>query len=106
MAGRVLIVGAGSGIGEASARRLVAEGFSVCLVGRRAERLEALAEELGGFAAPADAGRPEQIEAAVDAAVAEFGGLDALVYSAGSGGGGAVHEQTLESWSRVLVTSS
>lgn len=105
MAGRVLIVGAGSGIGEASARRLAAEGFSVCLVGRRAERLETLAEELGGLAVPADAGRPEQIEAAVDAAVAEFGGLDALVYSAGIGGGGAVHEQTLESWSRVLTTN-
>jgi meso-butanediol dehydrogenase / (S,S)-butanediol dehydrogenase / diacetyl reductase len=105
VAGGALITGAGSGIGAATARRLAGEGYQVCLVGRRPEPLQALAAELGGLAIPADVADPGQIEAAVLAAATEFGGLSAVVYSAGAGAGGAVHEQTLERWNRVLGTN-
>jgi meso-butanediol dehydrogenase / (S,S)-butanediol dehydrogenase / diacetyl reductase len=105
VAGGALITGAGSGIGAATARRLAADGHRVCLVGRRPEPLRSLAAELDGLAIPGDVADPAQIEAAVTAAVSVFGGLEAVVYSAGAGAGGAVHEQTLERWNRVLATN-
>jgi meso-butanediol dehydrogenase/(S,S)-butanediol dehydrogenase/diacetyl reductase len=105
VAGGALITGAGSGIGAATARRLAADGYRVCLLGRRPEPLHALAEELDGLAFPTDVADPEGIEAAVSAAVTQFGGLSAVVYSAGTGAGGAVHAQTLDRWNRVLATN-
>jgi NAD(P)-dependent dehydrogenase (short-subunit alcohol dehydrogenase family) len=100
-----LITGAGSGIGAAVARRLAADGFDVCLTGRRAEPLRALAEDLGGIAVPADTSVPDEIEAVVAAATERYGQLDALVCSAGAGASGAVADQTLERWNRVIATN-
>jgi NAD(P)-dependent dehydrogenase (short-subunit alcohol dehydrogenase family) len=105
VAGSALITGAGSGIGAATARRLAGAGYRVCLVGRRPEPLHALAAELDGLACPADVADAAQIESAISAAVATTGELAAVVYSAGTGAGGAVHEQTLERWNRVLATN-
>ncbi|MGF1663794.1 MAG: SDR family oxidoreductase [Kineosporiaceae bacterium] len=92
MTGRVAVVtGASRGIGLAVARRLVAEGASVCLTARHEE---ALAEAVAGLDAAAGrrraaigvAGRaddPDHRDTAVERTVAEFGGLDLLVNNAG-----------------------
>jgi NAD(P)-dependent dehydrogenase (short-subunit alcohol dehydrogenase family) len=100
-----LITGAGGGIGGAVARRLATEGFAVCVTGRRAEALERLADELEGLAIVADTSNPTEMEAAVEAALERFGRLDALVCAAGAGAPGAVADQTLERWNRVIATN-
>lgn len=86
MARHVLIVGAGGGIGSALARRLVAAGDRVTLVGRRSEVLEGLAGELGEQAFPVagDAGVAGEMERVVQEAEAALGPVDGLVHAVGS----------------------
>lgn len=78
-----LVTGATGGIGEAVVRRLAADGFRVFAGGRRRERLERLAAEVGGVALPFDV----TVEAEVDGARAVVeraaGGLTVLVNAAG-----------------------
>jgi meso-butanediol dehydrogenase/(S,S)-butanediol dehydrogenase/diacetyl reductase len=100
-----LVTGGGSGIGAATARRLAAAGYGVCVAGRRAEPLEEVAAETGGLAVVADTGDSSAIERAVAATVERFGGLHALVCSAGTGASGAAGAQTPERWARVVDTN-
>jgi NADP-dependent 3-hydroxy acid dehydrogenase YdfG len=84
--GRVAVVtGASSGIGEATARALAAQGHRVALLARRAERIRALAEELGegAIAIEADVTERESIVAAAERVQRELGGADILVNNAG-----------------------
>src|SRR3984885_12759130 len=101
----VLVTGGGSGIGAAVARRMAAAGFSVCVSGRRLEALEEGAGAIGGLAVAADVSEPSGAARAVEACVERFGRLDALVISSGAGAGGAVLDQTLERWNRVVATN-
>jgi NAD(P)-dependent dehydrogenase (short-subunit alcohol dehydrogenase family) len=100
-----IVTGGGTGIGEAVARRLVADGYAVCITGRRREPLEALAAETGALPVFADTGVWEEAREASDAAREAFGRLDVLVCNAGIGNGGTVTEQTPESWDAVLRTN-
>ncbi|MFF0966859.1 SDR family NAD(P)-dependent oxidoreductase [Streptomyces sp. NPDC003703] len=89
----VLVTGAGSGIGRASARAFAAEGARVVVAGRRPEPLAetvALIEEAGGtaLAVTADVSRAADAEALVRAAVDRFGSLDVAVNNAGVFRGG------------------
>ncbi|MER9466477.1 SDR family oxidoreductase [Mesorhizobium sp. M0482] len=79
-----VITGASSGIGEALARELLSEGYRVALLGRRLERVAALADELGegAIAIQADVTDRDSIAGAA-ARVQEFGGADILVNNAG-----------------------
>lgn len=100
-----LITGGGSGIGAASARRLAADGWRVCVAGRRPEPLQALANEIGAVPVAGDVSEPAGAGRAVAAALERFGRLDALVISHGAGAGGAVLHQTLERFTRVVQTN-
>jgi short-subunit dehydrogenase len=82
-----VVTGASSGIGQALARALVDAGGRVALVARRADRLTALAEQLGAaaLAVPADLTTAEAPEAVHDAAAAAFGRVDGLANVAGRG---------------------
>src|SRR3954454_8616462 len=85
---KVLITGASSGIGEATAEAMAAEGAAVALGARRKERLDDLAGRIndgGGTAVviESDISEEEQAKALVETAHAELGGLDCLVNNAG-----------------------
>jgi meso-butanediol dehydrogenase/(S,S)-butanediol dehydrogenase/diacetyl reductase len=100
-----LIIGGGTGIGAAVARRMAASGYGVCVSGRRVEVVGRVASEIGGHAVAADSSTPEGAARAVEGCLERFGRLDALVFSAGASAGGRVGEQTLERWNLVIGTN-
>lgn len=84
--GRVAVItGASSGIGATTARALAADGYRVALLARRADRLTALAEELGNdsIAITADVTDRDTLVAAAQRVQDELGGADVLVNNAG-----------------------
>lgn len=85
-----VVTGAGSGIGRACALGLLAEGWSVALVGRRAEALQATAAQAGdaashAMAIPCDVGVQAQVDSAFAQVEQHFGRLDLLFNNAGMG---------------------
>lgn len=80
-----VITGASSGIGAATARALHSAGYRVALLARRADRISALAAELGAGALPiqADVTDRKQLVAAADRVQQELGGANVLVNNAG-----------------------
>ena len=100
----VLITGAASGIGAATARRFAAEGARLMLGDLNADGVRDLAKELGGGAAfrEADVRRLEQVEALTNAAVETFGRLDVVFNNAGIGAYGRTPDLDPETWRVVL----
>jgi NADP-dependent 3-hydroxy acid dehydrogenase YdfG len=98
-----LITGASSGIGEATARALAAEGAKVALAARRKDRLDALAGEIDGLAIEADITVQEQAVAAVEDTVARFGRLDIVVNNAGVMLLGPIVDAPTEEWDRMVA---
>jgi NADP-dependent 3-hydroxy acid dehydrogenase YdfG len=78
-----LVTGASRGIGPYIARSLAGAGYRLVLTGRSASELNALAHELNAVAVPADLTRPDDLEALVEVAQRELGGVDVLVNNAG-----------------------
>ncbi|GGE97970.1 3-oxoacyl-[acyl-carrier-protein] reductase [Stappia taiwanensis] len=99
-----LVTGATGGIGEAIARALHARGATVALSGTRAEKLEALAADLGERAhvLPANLSDREAVEGLVPAAEAAMGGLDILVNNAGITRDNIFMRMKDEEWEQVL----
>lgn len=87
MARTLLITGASSGIGAATARTAAARGWNVALLARSADKLESIASELGeaAMALPCDITDRTALAAAIDRAAGHFGGLDAVFANAGRG---------------------
>lgn len=84
-----LVTGGSSGIGLAIARMLKDEGFSLTLVSRTREKVEAAADELGAHPIAADLSSPEGCAPVVPGHIEQWGRLDVLVNSAGIGIGGS-----------------
>ena len=103
--GRTAVVtGGASGLGRASAARIVAEGGKVVLWDLNADALKAAAEEIGATATVAlDVSDPAAVEAAAKTSHEALGRIDILVASAGiTGATVPVHEFPLDSWKRVV----
>ena len=97
-AGKVAIITAGgSGMGAASARRLAADGFHVAILSSSGKG-EALAQELGGLGVTGSNQSNDDLKRLVDATMAKWGRIDALVNSAGHGPRAPVTELTDEQW--------
>jgi NAD(P)-dependent dehydrogenase (short-subunit alcohol dehydrogenase family) len=107
--GRVaLVTGAASGIGKATAQRLISEGASVLITDIAVQAGEATAQEIneaGGKAAffRHDVTSESDWVAATASAVEQFGGLDILVNNAGMGDLKTIEDTTLEEWNRTVA---
>lgn len=99
-----VVTGASSGIGEAAARALVAEGAYVVLTARSADKIEALADELGerATAVPTDVGDAEQVKTLFERVERDHGGLDLLFNNAGVGYNDAFADSKPEQWKQQI----
>jgi len=104
----VLITGASTGIGAATARRLREDGHRLVLSARREEPLAELAAELGGddvMTKTCDVTEWEQVEALVAAARERFGGPDIVFANAGFGASRGFLEESPEQWRSMVLTN-
>ena len=97
-----LVTGAARGIGLATAHRFVEQGWQVAMVDRDAEALEAIE---GGAAFVHDVSQPDQVEAMVNAILARFGRIDAVVNNAGVAEFGPIEACDFAMWRRVMETN-
>jgi NADP-dependent 3-hydroxy acid dehydrogenase YdfG len=104
-----LITGASTGIGAATARQAVQAGHRVVLAARSTDKLDALAQELGGpdraLAVTCDVNEWDQQEAMVAAALEAFGRLDVVYANAGFGAKRGWLEETPEHWKDMVLTN-
>jgi NADP-dependent 3-hydroxy acid dehydrogenase YdfG len=104
-----LITGASSGIGAATARLAHAQGWRLVLAARSLERLQALADELGGperaLAVRCDVSEWEDQQNMVAAALEAFGRLDVAFANAGFGGPRGFLNDTPEHWREMVLTN-
>ena len=99
MAKTIIITGAGSGIGQATARAFLADGWKVGLIGRRLEALEETRGDSDALVLPCDVTKEDEVAAAFDKAVAEWGHLDAVFNNAGvSLQGKTIDEIEVDDW--------
>jgi NADP-dependent 3-hydroxy acid dehydrogenase YdfG len=98
-----LVTGASSGIGEATARALAAQGAKVAVAARRKDRLDALAGEIGGLSIEADVTDREQAVAAVERTASELGRLDIVINNAGVMLLGPIVDAPVEEWDRMIA---
>src|SRR5437867_9866138 len=103
----VVITGASSGLGEAAARLLSAQGASVVLGARRDDRLKSLAGELTGkggkaLAVTTDVTRRDQVKKLVDTAVQKFRRIDVMINNAGIMPRAPLERLTVDDWDRTI----
>jgi NADP-dependent 3-hydroxy acid dehydrogenase YdfG len=105
----MVITGASSGIGEATARLAAAEGFRLVLAARRLERLEELAAELGGperaRALRCDVTEWVDVQALAATALDAFGSIDVVFANAGFGAPRGFEASTPEHWRAMVLTN-
>jgi len=102
---RILITGAASGIGAATARLFAGEGAALALLDVQATLLAEIATDIGASAIPVDLCDAAATTAAVNAAATALGGLDGVINCAGVTASHPLGEWTLEAWAKVIDTN-
>lgn len=104
---RVLVVGASSGLGKAAAIEIARQGARVAVAARRLERLQETVADCAGeaHAIACDVTQEADCTRVVEQAMAQLGGLDALVYAPGIATFGPIEETRAADWHRVLSTN-
>lgn len=103
----VIVTGAGSGIGEATAKRFLSEGYRVAVCDTKMSKLK---ESFGDYSQDSllmtetDISREGQVEAFVKQVIQKFGRLDVLVNNAGVYHEGKIEDTTTEQWRRIMST--
>lgn len=104
----VLVTGAGTGLGRATAIQLATEGAEVVLTGRREEKLQEVAkviEQAGGrsIVIPVDVTKPEEVNRMRDQLIAQLDRVDVLINNVGGTGDfSTVHDMTVSSWDHTI----
>ncbi|MBZ0280074.1 MAG: SDR family oxidoreductase [Anaerolineae bacterium] len=108
MADRVVMVtGAGGNVGSAVARRFAADGAKLVLVGRKADELQALVDELGGMPGIADVTDPASVDALVRQVEASYGRIDVLAHTVGGfAAGQTVHESGIDVFDKMMTLNA
>ena len=96
-----VVVGGGSGMGAAAAKRLAADGFKVAVLSSSGKG-EALAKELGGIGITGSNQSTDDLKKLVDATLAKWGRIDVLINSAGHGPRAAILEISDEDWHKGI----
>ncbi|MBO6540220.1 MAG: SDR family oxidoreductase [Rhizobiaceae bacterium] len=96
-----MIIGGGSGMGAAAARKLTADGYAVAIMSSSGKG-EALAQELGGLGFTGSNLEPDDLKRFVDATLERFGRVDAVVSSAGHGPKGDILDISDADWQRGM----
>ena len=108
IAGKVVVItGASSGLGEATAWHLAARGATVVLGARRVERLNALVEEISNegataFALATDVTDAAQVQRLVDTAVERYGRIDVILNNAGLMPQSPLERRKIDDWNRMI----
>ena len=99
---RIVVTGAGSGIGAAIAQLFVAEGAKVAAIDQNVAGIHAYFQPGDGIALKADVSNEACVSQAIDSAAQALGGIDGLVHAAGIANGELLSEVRLEDWRRVI----
>lgn len=102
---RMLITGAGSGIGRAIAQRFAEEGATLALFDRSTESLTDFCVEYPACAFQVDVSQEQDVQRAMDQAITYLGGLDGVVNAAGVIALGSLAQTTLESWQQQIAVN-
>jgi NADP-dependent 3-hydroxy acid dehydrogenase YdfG len=108
IAGKVVVItGASSGLGEATARYLAERGATVVLGARRMERLQALVDQITqagskAFARATDVTDTAQVQALVDTAVEKYGRIDVILNNAGVMPHSPLERRKIDDWNRTI----
>jgi len=101
----VIITGAGSGIGEATAKRFAKEGYAVVLNGRTKSKLHRVADEIGAdqlLIQSGDVSKSEDVQALVNQTIERFGRIDVVVNNAAIAVFEPIDTISLENWNRQI----